>query len=341
MKQLPVEVWVLIVLIVEVLCVNWKLFSISSRHCPTTTEQSIATDCVWKQAQKIPCEPVEVNELKQVISQPASYVYVTTQQGKPSSNLAGVAVRIARGVARRAHHPSDKMCKLSFQPNHKKTSSFQWTMVRDPTQQAIDHFFRESVSHQKVNPNDDAFQQHVISQYQPTWLQLQGGMPKTAVQKIMKNFNFVGVMERMEESLVVLKLLLDLELTDILYLDNSSPFELYDDNKCVYQVRHYVSPGMKAFFESQEWQGRIAGDAMLYQATNKSLDLTIEALGRTQVEKEVADYRRALQLAQSECRTAIFPCTSSGKRRYSQHFCHMDSIGCGYACLDKVSLEAT
>ena len=98
---------------------------------------------------------------------------------------------------------------------------------------------------------------------------------------------------------------------------------------------------MKNFFQSSVWQSRIKGDVLLHQAANASLDLTIERLGRTLVSKELAAYRHAMKVTRTLCGTAVFPCNTSGMHQDSTDSCFMDSIGCGYKCLDKLSLEST
>lgn len=330
MKRLPLEAWILTFLIVEVLIVNWKLVFISSDD--SNPSCSVEGARIWKSPPTpIPCDPISIKELN--VTLPSDFVYVSNPY---DDRLGSIAVRIAKGMARRrGHAPSDVTCRVSFRdastdPPKSNPSSFRWRMVQDPTQQTIEDFYRENVSHLKRNPNDVVFQQAAMKQTHDE---------TTSIQ----HYDFVGVVERMEESLVVLKILLNLDTTDLLYLDNPSPFELAendDTTTCVYQVKPYVSIGMKAFFDSQIWQAHTELQLKFYEAANRSLDATIDVLGRARVQKEVQRYQETLQKAQEECKgQAIFPCTESGQRLPDKRTtCHFGSVGCGHDCLDKMFL---
>ena len=78
--------------------------------------------------------------------------------------LAGVAIRIARGVARRSSYTGNMMCALTFQHSvtADKKSLFRWTVVGDPTDRVVNTFYREKVSRLKVNPYDEKFQRHAM-----------------------------------------------------------------------------------------------------------------------------------------------------------------------------------
>lgn len=337
-KMLPIEVWILIVLILEVMIVNWKLISVSSRECEGASP-IIKGARVWKPKQLACSELVKTSDLAKTVNQPSDYVFhhLQQQQGMNHDVVASVAIRIARGVAQRQQqHDASKMCKVSFHNATRSDGSFQWTVVSDPTQQAIESFFRQQVSRDKVEPHDETFQKAVLRQAQ---------QERTNGNMSLENFDFVAVMERLDESLVVLRLLPNLELSDFLYAENISPFELHptNDDTCVFQVKPYLSPGMEDFFAGNKWQDATKGDTVFYEAANRSPDLTIQSLGRERVAEQVRQYRRALRQAQLECgkrnNQALFPCTASGQRERNQS-CHFESIGCGHACLDNVKVAA-
>lgn len=336
-SRLPVEAWILIVLIVEVLIVNWKLVSISSSkagcHANLIVQHKPKAH-IWKPLAHIPCDPILINQLN--VSHSSNFQFITANH-EHNDHLASIAVRVARGVARRQAPQTsspDAVCKVSF---HESPSSdtaikgtFRWRMMQDPTQQAIDSFFRNDVSSRKQNPTDEVFQQQVLRAHQ------------YASPTLIHDHGFVGIVERMEESLIVLKLLLNLDIHDILFLNNPSPFDLVNATTCVYQVSPFVSPAMKEFFDSQIWKSHIQDEQALYQEANESLHATIDALGRFHVQKELQRYRLALKQAQSQCSPqAVFPCSKSGQLRPDERTtCHFGSVECGHACLDKFTLAA-
>ena len=158
-------------------------------------------------------------------------------------------------------------------------------------------------------------------------------------REIMEDYDFIGVTERMDESLVVMKILLDLDLNDVLYLSAKGSGG-YDDGaykgQCHYILKSYVSPGMKKFFDSEVWQKRIDGDQMLFNSANKSLDLTIDALGRDYVMEQLEEFKKMKKEAVEFCRPddLIFPCTQDGSLHRFNHTCLWWDSGCGYRCLD-------
>ena len=165
--------------------------------------------------------------------------------------------------------------------------------------------------------------------------------PAENVQAIMRDYDFIGLMERMEESLVALMMILKLEIRDILYLSSKrSGYAYTGDGKghtfCVNVARKTMLPEMLDFLASTEWKERNKEDILLYKAVNQSLDLTIERLGREEFERNVREYQFALKVAKEECQAkAVFPCTADGKVQTDSN-CYARDEGCGYECLDKI-----
>ena len=157
-----------------------------------------------------------------------------------SSTTSGVNLRIARNVARRIHGNATEGTFCPCRYDHVKRphsaqvafgdrnldQSFLWTVIRDPTRRAISSFFHFRVSRRGVNATDDKFQsflqsRHMKDYYLDSLSLSRNGTRQSATsiaQGILNDYNFIGVTERMDESLVVLQFLLGLELDDILYL---------------------------------------------------------------------------------------------------------------------------
>jgi hypothetical protein len=155
-------------------------------------------------------------------------------------------------------------------------------------------------------------------------------------------FDFIGITERMDESLVVLSMLLPgVELTDLLYI-NAKGSGGFDDGqhkwKCHYIVPSYLSPGMKEFFQSSTWKDRVVGDDLLYKAAWKSMDMTIDRLGRSEFKEQLEQFRSMRALAEETCASrALFPCNADGTRANRKTGCLWNDSGCGNACLDKLA----
>ena len=135
-------------------------------------------------------------------------------------------------------------------------------------------------------------------------------------------------MERMDESLVALKLLLNLTVEEILYVKPSRTSGSFsngprdkekDWRPCIYLIPSFLTSGMKTYFYgsntnnsnddgndgkkgNEHWNEYIKGDLLLYQAVNKSLDRTInELFGRELFEKELKQFELAQQYANTIC----------------------------------------
>jgi hypothetical protein len=164
---------------------------------------------------------------------------------------------------------------------------------------------------------------------------------KEAANRIISEYDFIGIVERMDESAVVTQMLLGLTTGDVLYLDakTNGGFDAGGyKGQCFFIVPKYISPGMKTYFEGKEFQKWIEWDLALYKAVNRSLDMTIDSLGRRRFEKELARFRWAMDIVATRCGpVARYPCSASGERQ--EHNCLWIDSGCAYECIDAVVAE--
>lgn len=315
----------------------------------------------------LPCFPAEPHWDQQSVQQ------TPTQQGflfvKPykcaSSTVAGVQIRVAHHVAQRqVSSASSRMCQARFThgpqpfPAHTLYSkrnpavSFLWTILREPTARAVSGFFHFRVS--KRHDSVANFQRSLLRpdpqakrDYYLQTLHLDQEFdrrvhdPLQVAQDILQEYNFIGITERLDESLVVLMLLLQLPMSDILYVPAKQSGESYDSNgnyrKCSFLEPSVLTPQMQEFLESDEWYNEVKNDLMLYQAANRSLDLTIEQLGRDRVQEQVNRFRQARQAVQERCHP-VLPCDGKGNFRPDADCLWKDSA-CGMQCLDQVATE--
>ena len=302
-----------------------------------------------------------------------------------SSTAAGVNLRIARGTALRKHQqeieallrsgrtehdlpPRYTMCKT--RSDHvprahvpygalNRSRSFVWTVLRDPTQRAVSLFFHFRVSRRKVEPSeanfaallaDPALRNYYVRMLPLQMLPSEGnateyGVYRRFAQHILDSYDFVGVTERMDESLVVLSMLLNVPLSHVLYL-KAKGHGGWDDGPehlnytCTYIWPTFLSEGMRASLNSLKWLEASRWDQALHRAANISLDYTIDhTLGRNSFEAQLKLYRSALGVARDRCTTnATFPCTPGGTYvPPNQTDCLWTDSGCGTPCLDAVA----
>jgi hypothetical protein len=219
-----------------------------------------------------------------------------------------------------------------------------WTFLKHPHARTKDDFFRQYVSWLNVEPTITNYEKHALSCEEDVYFSrvltslgtTNETTKETQQRRILSSvFDFIGITERLDESLIVMKLLFDLQVSDLLYI--SVPDDLLDFNEthCVFLEEPFQYENEGRVINNPDYQKRIQNDLNLYQAANQKLDRTIDKLGRETVYQELQDYVQLLQKAHEACYdSAIFPCSLDGERQQN-HSCLNDDMGCNYKCLDK------
>jgi hypothetical protein len=159
---------------------------------------------------------------------------------------------------------------------------------------------------------------------------------RDVVSDILTDYDFLAVTERLDESLVALQMLLNLTTREILYTRaRSSGTFSYGGPKrpCLYMQPSFVTPGMRDFFASVEWQKAIAGDQLLYEAANESLDRTIASLGSHSFARKLQVYRAVLVKAQVHCQGRVHTLCTEGGVHQTNTSCYIWGEGCDHECL--------
>jgi hypothetical protein len=164
------------------------------------------------------------------------------------------------------------------------------------------------------------------------------------ISDILHDFNFIALMERLDESLVVLQILLNLTTKEILYTRARSSGSFsngWHGRPCFYIVPSFLTKGMKTFFASKEWQETVKHDLMFFQAANKSLDRTIEALGREEFEAKLAQLKRGIDMANENCKDRVRGMCSEGGEPIpvKNRTCYIWAEGCDHDCIDELTID--
>jgi Sulfotransferase family len=325
----------------------------------------------WPSDLPLPCFPAEVDWADMSAQfTPAKQGFLYLKPYKTgSSTTSGVNLRIARNVARRRTDLKNvNLCKTRFDhgPDYSPgytlfakrnpKESILWTILRDPTSRAVSQFFHFEVSRQKLEPTDANFksflrQKNPMQDYYLRALFNRGKFsreryhPVRVGNNILRNYNFIGITERLNESLVALMMQLNLKIADILYLSAKGRGG-YDDaggpkHQCTYIWPSFLSPGMKAYFQTDEWKDTTKYDRLLYQAVNHSLDMTIDRLGRGAFNENLAKFVHAQEQAKIQCLpSTLFPCDLAGRLREEKETdCIWKDSGCGSTCLDQIATD--
>jgi hypothetical protein len=299
-----------------------------------------------KWTEPFPCVPAEPQWKNVNIQRSPSHqgLLYTREMKTGSSTLAGVILSIAHRKAKTLLPHSDNLpCKVRVDHSparilgygeRDKQRSFLISLLRDPTKRAMSQFFHFRVSEEGSQPTDERFQSYFrdnarrLSNYYVRDLAMDHiyGLEEmqnydSLVQDIIDEYDFIAITERMDESLVVLKMLLDLNYGDVLYMSAKSAGSFTaagggpkQKTRCIYIVPSFTTPGMKEFFASKEWKKYIAADLALYKAANASLDKTIDSLGRQEFQQQLATFQRVKEQAQAKCMTrTIYRCDATGR----------------------------
>lgn len=270
--------------------------------------------------------------------------------------------------------------------NVNRNFSFLWGSIRDPASRALSRIFYWHISQGKqrnttINyENDSASLIHLLMTatdcqlgaiskgqggFQLNYLSLESISPWSSwdpekpnmllrpqdtqrfVQEVIKDYDFLIVTERMEESLVAMQLLRGLPVGDILSISSRVAGgyvyvtkERLDGKRCVPIQSTIRSPAVQDFLTSEKWYTMNYGDYLLYHAVNRSLDLTIQQLGKDRFETALQLFRRAQMIVGEHCNAeAVFPCSDNGtiQLEHSEKDCYYLDEGCGFPCIDKLS----
>ena len=267
-----------------------------------------------------------------------------------SSTLAGIAEHIARrhrkdGMKHKKCYVHSKHRAAGKMNIHRRNllQSYLFTFIRDPKERKLSSFFYFNVTRQGVHPTGPAILEdlQLNNNYQYYFMLPVGTKGKDvddSVSKILNAYNFIGLTERLDESLVLLRLLLGLNAEDILYVPSKvgGSFAKSGD-KCVYIQEKITTPAVDEYLNSEEWYKRNELDYALYAAVNRSIDATIQNIGKENFYEALNEHLRLMEKVKSQCiAESVFPCSVEGVVQHNTN-CYWYDIGCGYDCIDCIA----
>lgn len=302
----------------------------------------------WPANVSLPCFDVAMTDKERPYLE--GFLFVKTVKAG-SSFGASVGIRIAKHVGKAQNMTGP--CKVAYTHGTARVrtyaardpgKSFLFSIIGDPAKRAISEFFHYQVSRRGVSPTDGNFVKFLetISNFELQYLSTvdtKNRDPVEIANRILNEYNFIMVTERMDESAVALQLLLGLDTSAILYL-SSELSGGYDDgtfqNKCFLVEKSFVSKDVQSYLDSPAWKDKNHGDSIFYQAVNRRLDLTIEHLGQRRFEIALERFRRVQKRVNDYCGERVrLPCSASGEKR-PQTDCVWGDSGCGLDCIDEV-----
>lgn len=288
-----------------------------------------------------------------------------------SSTAAGVALRIAHRHHCKAlqwqHKPGVTYAKRNPQ------KSLLFTSIRDPASRVLSYLFFMEVSIQKQEYSEEWILDRLqnfsgrygsiedgqggfslqfaalkeiekFSAWSPTnrTAVLNPHQVEANVLRMIEGYDFMLVVDRMDESLVALALLLDIDVGDVLVTSSKVAGSFFHDtphNQCVELTPSVKSKAVQTYLNSDDWKAQNYGDYLLHAAANQSLDLTIEPLGRERFDSAMERYQMLQEAEKKQCAPKVeFPCSKTGKPqpKLARKQCYQRDFGCGYKCIDEM-----
>jgi hypothetical protein len=254
--------------------------------------------------------------------------------------------------------------------------SLLWTLVRQPRKRDLSQVFFFLVSRGNMSSNNtnklingiqknrNKQMKYLIGTSSERSKQQQEQQPqnntntevasKQIKSLIIDQYDFIGVTERLPESLAVMTLLWNLHPTDVIVLstkkslpkneDANNNGVVYDDGGgkhiCKKILSPPIHPTVRKYLNSKSYINKQT-DYLLYYAVNESLDRTIQVLGPTIVQERMILISKLQRLAEIHCQhdeRTIFPCSSDGiyQGELSSKSCYVQDAGCGHECVNHI-----
>lgn len=184
--------------------------------------------------------------------------------------------------------------------------------------------------------------------YQSKYLDLpiQNEQSSSSTDRIINGYDFLAVNERMEESLVVLAMLAQIPLTDVVVFSSklAGGYHLSGIGLgCLKLKKKWTTPKIEEYILG-DYRSANKDDYLLYNAAQRSLDKTIDALGRQRVEENIELLRSLQQQNEDSCASKVtMPCPEPEDdqkkrihKRRTEESCYFSDVGCGHACTDLI-----
>jgi hypothetical protein len=242
------------------------------------------------------------------------------------------------------HAPAHTFSKLQhYQPNQPR--SFLFTFIREPTKRAVSDFFYRKVTQNKEEINLSNFKngccrskQKLNGQagFQLAYISTEERLPEyifwnstypdmvqnphmllDRVKNVFDSYDFIGVSERLNESLVALSFILNLSLSEIAYVSyRQSGSYLEIQKKCVKIVKPHLTMEVEEYLDTDEWKAVTAGDSLLHRTAMEALDRTIDnVIGRDLFKKRLSEYEVLLDLIKNCGKKCSLTCSDDGEYR--------------------------
>jgi hypothetical protein len=287
---------------------------------------------------------------------PCNLIFIKVEKCA-SSTSGGVARRIAV-----KHNVSGAFLKTWVAPepglwaNHGRMSafpgwsamarlaqpSFVWTMIRLPAPRCLSEYYHLEVSRARKQPSDE----RRVAKLGSTTCQdyvfryLATGEADTPHGLVTDVYSFIGLVERYDESMVLLASLLRIPLTDVLYLVSKDSSDGNPDDMHKPMVPHpelaAESAAVRQFASGAAFNASNANDYALYAAASAQIDRLWQS-NRAELDEQLKSFQQMRAEVTKECSHVVaerYAKSSSFNYQQSYGLCYWNDNGCGYKCID-------
>jgi len=210
-----------------------------------------------------------------------------------------------------------------------KSPTFMWTMIRDPVERARSLIYWGEVHFMYLTPMTKYLQ--LFSMAGDEQFRYIRHSAEATVHEVVNTYGLIGVLERYDDSLVVLAATLKVPLSELLYLrakDTSTGYK--DENGRNQHKKPPFSEEPKAVqhYLNTDFREKQKHDYELYDLVNKTLDAKIAEM---KLEPAIRAFKSLLANAQKEC---YVPGTDK-KIIEDTVKCYVRDFGCNYECFNK------
>jgi len=216
----------------------------------------------------------------------------------------------------------------------------RWTMIRNPAERALSAYYFFQVKRDGGSTADDAvirglrekdenmLFRYISPEHCASSLLETTAEESSIVECVLDAYDFVGVVELFDESMLQLAAVVGAPLASILYLP-SKVSNNSDDSNAVNHGLQAQSPAVRAYLASNAWLQKHSLDYKLWETVHRRV--ARNAIGH---EGRLLVYRDMLKDVTDKCTTAVNienattgPCPASSPGYWNDN-------GCGFECFD-------
>jgi hypothetical protein len=208
------------------------------------------------------------------------------------------------------------------------------TMIRQPVDRLISNFYYAasySEEYQNMGILKWAQSRRLNSLNHSIMFQYLRSPGETDVQKVLDQYAFIGIVERFDESIVLLMEQFGLGYCDVIYDSGKTSDHDIDGRRLLHPIPFSEQPQeVQDFLNGEAFRESQKEDFEAYDLAQRRMDQLIDSLGRDAFQAKVQDFVKWKEDVLNQCKPAV---------GWDRSDCYKADFGCGYRCFDDVCLK--